>query len=163
MSKDVLAGRSVAAVSFEIQTFTPTVKGDTRSLGMAVSAIELCSTGAENEPAAATPLALEVDWSQAEPCLRRIGRGATLTVAGYSLREFNAVVTEVMMHPERLIPGAQGSELPLVAVDGVFATKLRDSILFYNGTVEPHRVGDGEVPAHGIMEIKNGSNGSGGL
>ena len=79
------------------------------------------------------------------------------------MREFNELVAEIVRHPDRLIPGAKGSELPWPDVDGVFATKLRDSILFYNGTAEPHRVGDGEVPAHGIMEIKNGSNGSGGL
>ena len=147
--KEILAGRSVAEVSFEIQTFLPTNKQDSRALGLAMSAIELCANGAENEPAVSTPLGLEMDWSQAAPCIRRIGHGATMVVPTKSLRDFNEVVTAVLEHPEKLIPGAQGIELPPV-VDGVFATKLSDGVLYYNSTAEPHSMDGVEVPAHGI-------------
>ena len=148
----VLAGRSIAELALEICPFAPTQERDTRTLGLAVSAVELCAQGAENEPATAVPLGKEVDWSQAAPCARRLGRGATLTVPGQSLQEFNAVVTEVLVHPERLIPGAQGVVLHAPEVEGIFATELNDGVLYYNSTAEPHSVGGIEVPAHGIAE-----------
>ena len=162
VSRGILARRSIAEVTFEIQTVLPTDKPDSRSLGMAVGEIELCSRGAENEPPAATPLACEMDWSQAELCLRRIGHGATLIVPGLGTREFNVVVTEAVIHPERLIPGSKGVELPLVATEGVFATKLHDSVLYYNSTAEPQKVRGVEVPAGGILELKCEPNGGGG-
>ena len=153
--KEILAGQSVAEVSFEIQTFQPTYKQDSRALGLAVSAIELCANGAENEPAVSAPLGLEMDWSQAAPCVRRIGRGATMVVPTQNLREFNEAVTAVMRYPERLILGAKGIEFPATEVEGLFATKLNDSVLYYNSTAEPHAVDGVEIPAHGVAEKSN--------
>lgn len=161
VAKKILSGKSVAEMTFKIQTFAPENKGDSRSLGLAVGAIEFCSVGAENEPVADTALALEVDWPQVESRVKRIGRGATLEVSGQSALDFNAVVAEVMRHPERLIPDAKGVELPVVATDGVFATRLSDGVLYYNSTAEPHKMTEGEVPAVGILEVR-GAPGVGG-
>lgn len=155
VAKAVLSGKSVAEVAFRIRTFAPENKGDSRSLGLAVGAVELCSEGAENVPGADTSLALEVDWPHVESCVRRVGRGATLVVSGQGVPEFNAVVAEVLRHPERLIPDAKGADLPVVAADGVFATRLSDGVLYYNSTAEPYSLRAGEVPAVGILEVRD--------
>ena len=155
VAKKILAGKSIAEITFKIQSFTPENKDDSRSLGLAVGSIEFCSDGAENEPVADTSLAWEVDWPQVESLVRRIGHGATLEVSEQGVSEFNAVVAEVMRHPERLNPDAKGAALPLVATDGVFATRLSDGVLYYNSTAEPQKLREGQVPAAGILEVKS--------
>jgi hypothetical protein len=155
VAKTIFSGKSVAEITFMIRPFSPENKDDSRSLGLAVGAIEFCSAGAESEPAADTSLAMEVDWPQVESRVRRIGRGATLVVSGQGVAEFNALVAEVMRHPERLNPDAKGAELPVVATDGVFATQLSDGVLYYNSTTEPQKLKEGEVPAAGILEVKS--------
>jgi Glycosyl hydrolase family 14 len=150
VAKELLAGRPIAQVALEIRTFLPRQGGDMRELGVAVSAFEIFSKGCEGEPLSAAHMTWEMDWSQAGSCVRHIGRGATLTMTSQGPSELGAVVAEVMVHPERLIPGAKGVSLPAAGVDGVFGTTLTDGVLYYNSKAEQARVDDVEVPAHGI-------------
>ena len=150
VAKGLLASQPLVEVALEIKTFHPRQNADARELGMAVSAFEIFSKGCENEPSAHTHLAWQVDWSQAAACVRRIGRGATLTLTSQGPSELSAVVAEMLEHPERLIPGARGVPLPAAGTDGVFETTLTDGVLYYNSKSEPCKVGGVEVPAHGI-------------
>lgn len=145
----VLAGRPVAEVTLCIQPF-PATAPDTRMLGIAVGAFEFVASGAELEPAALAPLACEIDWAHAAPCIRRIGRGATLTLLGQGPAELATILTELLAHPERLIPGRCGAPVPSGLPDGVFATELKESVLYYNSTATPCAMGGITLPAFGI-------------
>jgi hypothetical protein len=151
--RQLLASGPIAEVLLEIHAFRPREFGssDSRELGVAVCAVELCAKGAEQESPTATPLAWQMDWSQVGPCLRRIGKGATLAVPGRSVWEFNEAVAQVLLHPERFSETAQAASHPaLTQGDGIYATQFADGILYYNAGPQPRLVNGVEVPAGGI-------------
>jgi hypothetical protein len=148
----LLAGQSAATVVLELKTYHPTDFGspDSRELGVAVHAVDLIARGADGEPAVATPLVWEVDWSAAAGCIRRIGRGATLSVPTDNLSQFNEAVVAVLRHVERVVPGAPPVAAAVSDVEGIFVTELADGFLYYNAASQP-RTADGlTVPARGI-------------
>ncbi len=149
----LLASRSVAEVVLEVRAFRPRDFGtpDNRQLGAAVSAVELCSKGAEYAPPAAAPLAWEIDPAQAASCVRRIGRGATLAVACRNPGEFSEAVAQALLHPDRLLGTAGARSRTIITEDdGLYATRLSDGVLYYNAGPQPQRVDGLEVPADGI-------------
>jgi hypothetical protein len=152
VGKALLAGRDVAEVALEVRTFRPRDEGssDTRELGAAVCVVELVSQGAEQVPAEQPPLAWEVDWMQANGCIRRIGRGATLLVPRSGPQEFGEVVVQALAHADRISPDLHGVSIPVTNDDGLFATMTDDGVLYYNSTDRPRTVGSLVVPAQGI-------------
>lgn len=149
--KAALAGRPVAELALSIQPF-PATAPDTRMLGIAIGTLELVASGAEQEPAALAPLTWEIDWAQAEPCVRRVGNGATLTLHEQNPAGLGALMTELLTHPAKLLPGTRGTPLPASLPEGVFATELRNGRLYYNSTSIPCKAGDVTVPAFGIAQ-----------
>jgi hypothetical protein len=151
--KTVLAGRQVADVRLSIRTFRPRdhqMGGDTRRLGLNVWAVEMMASGAEEEPAATPALERRVDWSELKPCIRRIGKGATLAVRCSRDADFSLLVVETLERPENLIPGARGVVLPSRERDGIYATQCADGVLYLNTNQTPRLMGGVVVPAHGI-------------
>ncbi len=151
--RQLLASGPVVEVLLEIRAFRPRAFGssDGRELGVAVCAAELCAKGAEGESPATTPLAWQMDWSQAGPCMRRIGKGATLAVPGRNPWEFNEAVAQALLHSERLSGTAQATpHLALTESDGIYATRFTSGVLYYNACPQPRLVHGVEVPAGGI-------------
>jgi len=150
--RELLAARTVAEVAFEIHTFRPSEHGasDRRDLGLALSAVELVSKGAEATPQQSGRLQQEVDWDAAAKCVRRIGKGATLAVPTETVFELNELVVQTLLHPERLMPGATGVVLASPETDGVYATELSDGVLYYNSNPEERMAGGVKVPGSGI-------------
>lgn len=150
VAKGLLAGRPVAEVALEIKTIRPSVIADTRKLGLAVGALAMIATGCEGEPPAPVRLSWEMDWAQVGGCVRRIGQGATLTLTSLGPAELGAVVRELLVHPDRLLPDAKGIALPAAGSEGVFATTLTDGVLYYNSMSEPCKADGVEVPKNGM-------------
>jgi hypothetical protein len=152
VSQSLLAGRPFAHVTLEVRTFLHREHGssDRRELGIAVSSVEMCRRGADQEPCGPASLAWELDWAEAQACLRRIGKGATLAVPCAEAMPFNEAVVQVLAHPEKLLPGAHAIPLPVGEMDDVYATQLSDGVLYYNASDRVQRVGRLDVPAHGI-------------
>lgn len=154
--REQLAGSSAAHLVLEVQTFRPREHGsrDSRELGVAVAAIELCRRDAEKEPCSAASLSWEFDWNVAAGCMRRIGKGATLAVPCPGVAQFNEAVVQALVHRDRLVPGASAVALPLHDTEGLYATQLTDGVLYYNATDHERPVGKLRVPAHGIYETR---------
>jgi hypothetical protein len=152
VSKQQLAGRAAARVTLEVRTFRPAEHGnrDTRELGVAVCAFELCVRGAEQEPCGTASLAWELDWAKAASWTRRIGKGATLAVPCPGSTQFTEAVIQALVHPERLIPGARAVSVPVDNVEHLYATQFTDGMLYYNASDRQQQVGRMVVPASGI-------------
>ena len=151
--KSVLAGRRVAEVRLSIRTFRPRdhQRGkDSRRLGLNVRAVEMIATGADQQPAVTPALERQIDWSLLKPCIRRIGKGATLTVRCPRDADFSLLVVATLEHPENLIPGARGVVLPSPERDGVYATQCDDGLLYLNTNETPRTIGNLTIPPHGI-------------
>lgn len=148
----LLAGRPVADVTLEIRTFKPSEHGasDSRDLGLALSVAELVTKGAEQAPPQSGRLQQEVDWAAVAPCVRRIGKGATLAVPTQNGLELNELVVQALLHPEHLVPGATGVVLPSPETDGIYATELSNGVLYYNSNPDDRTVNGLNVPGHGI-------------
>jgi hypothetical protein len=151
----ILAGRPMAELSLQVHAWRPADfgQGDTRSLGVAVRSVEICSQGAEAESPVAVALRATIDWNALSArYTRRLGKGATLSLpaSGRADTLLAQAVVEMLTHPERLLPDAKGIELPAAEPDGVYATVLSDGVLLYNSSDQPRTVAGIEVPAHGI-------------
>lgn len=113
--------------------------------------VEICRKGAEQEPVATTTLAWELDWNVAVRCTNRVGKGATLVVPCRGASPFNEAVVQALCHPEKLVAGAVALNAVTTAEgSGLFATELRDGVLYYNATGQSRRLDEVEVPANGI-------------
>ena len=102
-------------------------------------------------------LALSVAKWEGRAGVRRTGQGATLAVACENRAEFNEAVTQCLVHPERLIPGAHGVPLPPAESEGVYATQFADGVLYYNRSDQAQAAGGVDVPAKGIAWGKAGA------
>jgi hypothetical protein len=148
----LLAGQTAATIVLEVKTYHPTDFGstDSRELGMAVREVRIIAAGADNEPALATRLAWDIDWTAAAPCMRRIGRGATFCVPTDNLSQFSEAVVAVLRQPQRVVPGAVAIHAAVSDVEGLFVTELCDGFLYYNASREPQQAEGVVVPARGI-------------
>lgn len=153
VSKSVLAGSRVAEVVISVRTFRPSERNprhDNRELGMMVWSVEMIAAGAEGEPPVVAPINLEVDWAKLAPCIRRIGKGATLAVPCRTDTDFPALVSQTLQHLDRIIPGTPAIELPSPDRDGVYATQCTDGVLYLNTNDTPKTISGLVIPAHGI-------------
>jgi hypothetical protein len=150
--RKVLGDRVVAEVTLQVRTFRPSEHGsrDTRDLGVAVCSVEMIAQGAEQEPPVATPLVRELDWSKAGPCLRSIGKGATLAVPCRDGQDFGEALVRTLETPEKLIPGASGIALPSPEPDAIYATQFAEGVLYYSDNDQPRVIRGVTVPARGI-------------
>jgi hypothetical protein len=139
-------------VVLEVKTYHPTDFGspDLRELGMAVREVQIIAAGADDEPALASPLTWEVDWTAAAKGIRRIGRGATFCVPTENLSQFSEAVVAVLRQPERVVPGVAAIHPAVSDVEGLVVTELSDGFLYYNAATEPQQADGVLVPARGI-------------
>jgi hypothetical protein len=148
--KAALAGQSVAEVMIEAPAAHGDVPGDTWLRGGMFAVAEMFSRGAEHDPPATPALVRQFDWSRAAPCVRHLGKGATLALPCRNAKDLGVAVVETLAHPERLGLAGKGVALPSADADGVFATRTTDGVLYYNANGEPRTVDGVEVPADGI-------------
>jgi len=149
--RDLLAGRKLCEVILEVVPFLPTAHGsqDSRTLGLAVSAVDLCAKGAEADPPTCPRVRPEPDWTAAASCLKRLGKGATLVVPDATPPALCEAVLQALAHPDRRLPDADGVTLPNTDADGVYATQLESGVLWYNSTAEARTVDGAQVPPRG--------------
>jgi hypothetical protein len=154
---EILEGRPVAEVSWEVKTWRPSEHGmtDGRHLGAAVRWVEMHSTGAEDQPVASPAIrsALDTDLVAGE-CLRRVGEGATIllpTSVGQAADALGLAVLEVL--EGRLGAGAPSVDWPDGGRDGVYWTETQDGYVVLNATDDAVTIRGVAIEPHGMAEV----------